>query len=58
MITLYCENCRKEIKHIQYYKNSDFHENQDRNYFYCGPSCSTEHYEKMAMRNLKHEKIL
>jgi hypothetical protein len=47
MITLYCENCRKEIKHIQYYRNSDFHENQDRNYFYCGPNCSTEHYEKI-----------
>ena len=47
MITLYCENCGKEIKHIQYYRNSDFHENQDRNYFYCGPNCSTEHYEKI-----------
>jgi len=53
-----CENCGKEIERVQYWKNSKFHEDQKYNYAYCGPSCSTEHYEKMAMRNLKHEKIL
>ena len=53
-----CENCGKEVERVQYWKNSKFHENQRYDYVYCGPSCSTEHYEKMAMRNLKHEKIL
>ena len=52
-MTVRCENCGGDVQKVLYWRDRKFHEGQTFNYFYCGPKCSTEHYEKIAKENQK-----
>ena len=52
-MTVRCENCGGDVQKVLYWRDRKFHEGQTFNYFYCGPKCSTEHYEKIAKEKNK-----
>jgi hypothetical protein len=48
-----CYYCGLKITNLKYYRDAFFHDNQTENYYYCGPNCSTAHYENTTKENKK-----